>query len=276
MTNILLTGSSGLIGSRIVELLKSEFAFLTPSSSELDITNPQITKAYLQSNQFDFLMHFAGYTDVDKAETEREACRQINVEGTRNLCQFLPPGAKLIFISTDFVFDGQAESYNEDSPPSPISYYGQTKAEAEQIVGSLGAIVRLSYPYCAQPLLKKDFVTGIKTRLASGQEVRGITDSIITPTFIDDIAFGLRALLNNFAPNVYHLVGRESLSPFDAFNKIAATFSLPENLILPITFEEFFANKAMRPRNSKIVSKHALYPTHSFTEGLNLVKQQLN
>ena len=106
---VAITGSTGLIGSRIIELLSDRFTFLPLRMEDgIDITNKETLNSKLETLSFDFLLHLAAYTNVDKAETERELCHKINVDGTKNLLDICEAkGSKMILLSTDFVFDGR-------------------------------------------------------------------------------------------------------------------------------------------------------------------------
>ena len=251
--NIAITGANGLVGSRVVELLKHDFTFIPLAHSEVDITDQKQAHKKLNNINFDLLLHLAAYTKVDGAESERDLAYKINVTGTKNLfetCQDL--NKKFIYISTDFVFDGKNPPYDENSKPNPISYYGQTKYEGEKIVQGKAMIVRTSYPFKSQNNKKKDFVHTVKSLLETNREVVMVTDSQFTPTFIDDLANGLKNLLNNYQPQIYHLVGSQSLSPYHAGKLIAQYFQLNEELVKPTTYAQYFAGKAKRPQWSKM------------------------
>lgn len=273
MLKIAITGASGLLGSRIIELLKNEFTFLPISQETTNITDKGQVSKTLHGMDYDILLHLAAYTNVDGAEKEEQLARRVNVEGTRNLFETnQKKKRKFIYISTDFVFDGTEPPYNEESLPHPISVYGQTKYEGEQIVQGGAMIIRLSYPYRKHFPLKKDFVRSILAYLHEGKPLSMITDSVITPTFIDDIAYGLKHLCTHYTPTVYHLVGADSLSPYDAGKAIAEAFSLNKDLIRKTTYEQYFAGRAKRPRLSVIQStKNTFYPMKSFAEGLNFL-----
>jgi dTDP-4-dehydrorhamnose reductase len=282
MLKIAVTGSTGLIGSRIIELLNKDFQFIPLLQKKVNITNRQQTDETISNIDFDILLHLAAYTDVDGTEKNKEAAYRINVEGTRNIFEAVnAKKKKFIYISTDFVFDGKQEKapFYEDSIPNPISYYGQTKYEGEKIVnssaGGRAMIVRFSYPYRANFEQKKDFVRNIKSQLEQGKSLQMVTDSTITPTFIDDIAFVLKYLFNNYSPEIYHVVGGDSLSPYDAGKLIAKTFNLNQSLIQPTTYEVYFKDRAKRPQYSEIKSKkNNFYKMKTFEEGLNEIRKQ--
>lgn len=274
---IALTGATGLVGSRIKELLETEFNIITLPQNEMDIRQRSTVETKLHQLEFDLLLHMAAYTDVDRAETDKDSCHSLNVEGTRNLFETTQNmGKKMIYISTDFVFDGSEEGYDENSTPKPIGYYGQTKYEGEQIVRGNAMIVRISYPYRAVFADKTDIVRSILSILEESKTIKGITDNLITPTFVDDVAASLKHLINSFAPEIYHIVGGDSLSGFDLARTIADSFGLNRNLIVPTTFAEFYSGRARRPKNSNMKSvKNNFYKMKALLQGLEELKLQM-
>lgn len=276
MMKIALTGASGLVGSRIIELLGKDFTFIPLRSTELDITDREQVMKKLGSLEFDLFLHLAAYTNVDGAEKEPAEAMKINRDGTQNILDaIIANQRKLIYISTDFVFDGQNPPYYEDSPPNPLSVYGATKYEGEKIVRDAAMIVRISYPYRQEFGAKKDFVRTIKYLLEEKKRLTMVTDSLMTPTFIDDIAFGLKHLITHYTPETYHLTGAEAMSPFDAGIMIAKTYGLDETLINPVSYEEYFKGKAKRPQLSDIRSKkNTFHPMKSLKDGLQFMKER--
>lgn len=277
MLKVALTGSTGLIGTRIINLLSKDFVFIPLLQSEIDITEKTSLNDKLKKTNFDILLHLAAYTNVDEAENNKDIAYKINVLGTKNVFNFTQKSnKKLIYISTDFVFDGNHPPYDEESMPAPISYYGKTKLEGETIVKNHAMIVRLSYPYCSHFAAKKDIVRSIKSRLEQNKELFMVADSIITPTFIDDIAYSLKYLLENFDTRTYHLVGADSLSPFEFGLQVAQYFNLNKKLIKPITYQEYFKDKAKRPKYSIIKTvNNNFYQMKSSMQGLKAVVKQL-
>lgn len=276
MLKVAITGSTGLIGSRIIELLQNDFEFIPLTEGEIDITKKDSVWNALEDLDFDILFHLAAYTNVDGAENEKEKAWAVNVSGTKNIFEVVTQRKKkMIYVSTDFVFDGKNRPYYEESIPNPISYYAKTKYEGEKIVKKQAMIVRFSYPYRKIFEPKKDFVRSIKSQLKQEKSLVMVTDSSITPTFIDDITFAMKYLFKNFSPEIYHIVGADSLSPFEAGKIIAKTFRLDESLIQPTTYEEYFKHKAKRPQWSKIKSKkNNFYKMKTFEEGLKMIKNQ--
>lgn len=279
MLKIALTGGTGLVGSRIIEVLSPYFEFTNLSQEKLDITNNEKVCQVLENLDYDIFLHLAAYTNVDGAEKNKDLAFQVNVTGTKNLLQkVISQEKKFIYISTDFVFDGTTPPYSENDTPNPLNYYSQTKFQGEQVTKDKAMIIRISYPYRTKFLGKKDLVCSLKNRLEKNEPLIMINDSLITPTFIDDIAFGMKHLFVNYDTGIYHLVGGDSISPFTAGQTIAEVFGLNKNLIKPISFCEYFKDlsKVNRPKFSQIISTtNAFYKMMNFKEGLIEIKKQL-
>lgn len=277
MVKIALTGADGLVGSRIVELLGREFQFIPLPQAQMDITNAEAVGTVLQNLDFDLFLHLAAYTNVPQAEKEKDLALKINRDGTKNVFEAVTAkNKKFIYISTDFVFDGNNPPYIEDSIPNPISAYAVSKYEGEKIVRDRAMIVRISYPYRAAFEKKRDFFRTFKTYLEQKKPLTMITDSLMTPTFIDDIAHGLGHLIKNFTPEVFHLVGADSLSPYDAALKVADKFNLDRSLIGQTTYGEYIKGKAPLPKLGEIKSsKNNFWKMKTFEEGLEEIIKQL-
>jgi dTDP-4-dehydrorhamnose reductase len=278
MKKIAITGASGLVGTRIIELLSDKFEFIPLAQENMDITKKDTVHSYLSSISYDLLLHLAAYTNVIGAETEKEKAFLINETGTQNLLDVaLSAKKEFLYISTDFVFDGTKPPYDEASAPNPISAYGASKYAGEKVVGQNGMIVRISYPYRSAYEIKKDIFRTLKGLLENGKALSMVNDSLMVPTFIDDIAGGLGYLMNNYSKEIFHVVGADAMSPFALATKIAHAFNLNESLVGSTTYDEYFANKAKGPRYSDIrSSKNTFYKMHTFEEGLSLIKKQIN
>lgn len=274
---IAVSGLDGLIGSRLEELLKKYFHFIPLSINKMDIANRQQVFSTLKNINFDLFLHLAAYTNVDNAEKDKNLAWQINVDGTKNVFEAVcNKGKKFIYISTDFVFDGENSPFFEDSIPSPVSYYGLTKYQGEKIVKDKAMIVRLSYPYRTFYELKKDIVRSIIDILKQKKPIKGIIDQILTFTFIDDIAGALKYLFQNHSNEIFHIVGGDSLSAYEAILIICDIFDLDKRLVEKTTFDEFYQGKAKRPKKGTIKSKkNNFYKMKKFREGLFVVKKQL-
>lgn len=281
------TGLSGLVGSRIVEILSPRYSFTDLSrKTGVDITDEQSLCRHIYISPAPWLLHFAAYTDVQGAEQERMSGREslawkVNVEATKTIVGICrKTGKYLIYLSTDYVFDGKKNSYTERDIPNPLGWYGVTKCEGEKLVAALGkqaSIIRISTPYRSRPAGKKDFVHKIIETLESGQRVTAPHDQFFSPTFIDDIACSIDAIVMQAKQNVYHVVARSALTPFDAALHIARTYHLNSKNVVPISFEAYCAKRAPIPKQA--ILKHATIETlgvilHSFEEGIDSVKQQ--
>jgi dTDP-4-dehydrorhamnose reductase len=255
-------GGTGLVGSRVAELLNKKYEFDDLSrDSGVDITNPDTLEIIKNDREHETAILFAAKADVDGCESDKELGEEgdawrINVKGVQNTVDACrPSNKKIIYISTDFVFGGEDTpegGYTEEDSPDPINWYAKTKFEGEKIIQQSGLpfiIARIAYPYRKEFSVKKDFVRAIKDRLKNGQSVAAVTDHIFSPTFIDDIAYCIDVLIHHNMTGVFHITGSQSLSPYDAAVLIADKFGLDRNLITKTTRAEYFANKAPRPYN---------------------------
>ena len=277
MLKIALTGADGLVGSRIIELLGDDFEFIPLPQKSMDITNIDQVNSVLKNLNYDIVFHLAAYTNVSGAETNKDLCFKIHVTGTRNVFETVTrKHKKFIYVSTDFVFEGTSPPYDEDSTPNPQGIYAQSKYESEKIVKDEAMIVRIAYPFRADFELKKDFFRTFKSLLENKKSFSMITDSLMTPTFIDDIAFGLKYLFNNYSPEIFHLVGSDSLSPYNICQLIAEKFNLDNSPIGKTTYKEYVKDKARLPQLAEIKSKkNNFYPMKTFEQGLEEIKKQL-
>ena len=204
MQKIILTGATGLVGSRFVELYGSEFEISNLDlATGVDITDETQVDSFIKDHPANTLIHLAAFTDTTKAEAEQGnkegICYRVNVLGTKNIAKACRKyNLHLIHVSTDFVFDGtKTTPYSENDPVSPLGWYGTTKAIAESVVAEIGgsyAIARLSYPYRANFDLKPDLIVKIRQGLVANTLPPQFSDTEITPTFVDDIAASFATL----------------------------------------------------------------------------------
>jgi dTDP-4-dehydrorhamnose reductase len=293
MIKILGTGLSGLVGSRVVELLSGEFSFKNLSlETGVDITNSEQVDSYFKNTDASWVFHFAAYTDVQGAEAQREKGQEssawkINVTATETIiANCRKRGIKLLYIDTDYAFDGKRRHYSEEDIPNPLGWYAITKYEGAKRVLTMGnesLVVRIANPYRAHPVGlpaqpgKKDFVHKMLERLEAGQPVSAPQDQLFVPTFIDDIAASIQVLIRDNAHGLYHVVGATALSPFEAAVTIADIFGCDKKLITVTTFAQMFQNRAPAPQyaalnNDKILGLGVVMRT--FREGLEEVKKQ--
>lgn len=267
--NIIGTGLSGLVGSRVRTLLSSEYGFENLSlETGVDIRNKKLVMERIASSPAPWIFHFAAATDLDTAEKERPLRKkstawQVNVEGTRNIAEAAKKyGKHVVYLSTDFVFDGNNPPYSEDSMPNPQSWYASTKYEGEKIIsgiGDQGLVIRIAFPYGTSVASRPDFVQRMKRELQAGKTVYAVHDQLITPTFIDYIVRVIDALIKTGASGIYHAVGSEAISPYSAALLIADALRFNQKMIAPITWALYYKNRAPRPiravlKNVKISS----------------------
>lgn len=291
---ILGTGLTGLVGSRIVELLSDQYEFENLSyENGVDITHKDQVEKIVVDSLTGVILHLAAKTDVDGCEKDKLLgingdAWKINVEGTKNLveaCQ--KTGKKIIYISTDFVFDGNpptgepsVNGYTEEDAPHPINWYAQTKYEGEKIVQASSfpfLICRIAFPYRASFVGKKDFVAAIRAKLANKEKIAVVEDEFVTPTFIDDLAFAIDLLIKNNCTGIYHLVGSSFHTPVEAAEMVAEAFGLDKNLIGKTTRREYYQDRAARAfslklKNDKLTKSG--FKMSTFKEGLEKIKKQ--
>lgn len=246
------SGLTGLIGSRIEELLGGNFRWLSLRYEDgFDITSGEKVDRAISSFKGEAVLHLAAFTDLNAANKERGdktgMCYQINVLGTRNIARACQKNDKyLIHVSTDAVFGGDKKlQYAEEDAPGPIEWYGKTKFWAEEEVkqsGASAAIVRFAYPFRAGFELKKDFVGKIIDQLKNREKISMFGDTMFTPTFIDDIAPALSEILINKPTGIFHVVGSTPLSPLAAAFQVARTFGLDETLIREKRIDDYLAS----------------------------------
>lgn len=261
---ILGTGLTGLVGSRIIELLSSDFEFEDlPFDKGFDITKEETIEQKISSSSADFLIHLAAFTDVNAAWKQKDdkssPCYQVNVIGTKNIAKLCAKYKKfLIHFSTDSVFNGEkTEVYTEEDQPNPIEWYGQTKYWAEEEVKNSGGefcIVRIAFPFRSKYLPKSDLVRKMIDGLKANTLYPLFSDQIITPTFIDDIAVKIEKIVKNKTTGIFHLVGSTSISPFELGKKVAKIFNFNESLVKEGSLSEFIKNNpSSRPYQKNLL-----------------------
>lgn len=287
--NILGTGLNGLVGSRIVELLSPKHTFQNISrSTGVDISDYTSLLQAVSGSDANIVLHLAAYTDVKTAERERELgaaseAYKINVLGTQNVAKACKEAdKKIIYISTDLVVGGDdmpEGGFTEEATPNPLGWYAETKYKGEKMVEESGAeytIMRIAYPYRAN-FEKPDFVRFFKKMLEEGNALKVLEDRLVTPTFIDDIAYAMDTLIENEATGLYHSAGGQILSMYEAVVMIAEKFGLDRSLVGKTTRQEFLVDRAPEPfssalNNAKIARLGVRMNT--FQEGLENMIQQ--
>lgn len=294
MQKIIGTGLSGLVGSRIIELLKDKYEFvdfsLDTGVNILDKEN--LTTAFELNKDAVAVLHLAAFTDTNAAWEQKGdkagLCYQLNVEGTQNILDLAKKyNQYLVYISTDFVFDGSKTTpYLETDTPNPIEWYGETKYLGEKLIQDSGYsnfnISRITYPYRANFDKKPDIIHKVLTKLKNNEPVKMFSDQICTYTFIDDIAQALGYFLENKNTGIYHLVGSSSHSPYEMAKLVAKTFGFDENSVATSSLEEYVKSQpeGSRPWQKTLITsnqkaKDLGIKMKTLEEGLAEIKKQI-
>lgn len=261
---ILITGADGLVGSHFVEnfgkSLNDNDIILCPTTEELDITDKKLVENFFKQHKPDSVIHFAAFTDVDKAEEQRNnkkaSCWIINIEGTANLIGALSYQPYFIYISTDTVFSGLRTNpgpYNEDYPteenPNLLSWYGWTKREAEKlIVNNLknAAILRIANPVRAKYKIKLDYVRKIIDLYDMGKLYPMFYDQYLTLTYINEVTKALMVLLEKRLSGIYHVSSINVFNPYKLANLLLEKVSGKRNIVKPTSIEGFLKDNPCR------------------------------
>ncbi|MCR5577148.1 MAG: dTDP-4-dehydrorhamnose reductase [Oscillospiraceae bacterium] len=250
---VLITGVSGQLGHDAAKVLTEKgIAFIGFSSRELDVTDRDAVLRMFSQYRPDAALHCAAYTKVDRAEDEAERCMRVNADGTRYIaeaCRKLD--AKLLYVSTDYVFPGTGDKpWETDDPTGPLNVYGLSKLAGERAVRELVEkhfIVRTSWVVGAHG---NNFVKTMLRLAETYREVRVVDDQIGSPTFTADLAPLLCAMIETDKYGVYHATNEG----FCSWAELAeAVFRLTgkDAAVRRVSTEEYGA-KALRPKNSRL------------------------
>lgn len=250
----LITGANGQLGTELHEILEREFPGQTlyTDVQELDLTNAKAVDSYVANNEITHIVNCAAYTAVDRAEEEKMLCAAVNTDAVKNLAMAADAnGAKIIHISTDYVFDGtNHRPYRESDKVNPISQYGTTKRKGETLLLALAPqaiIIRTAWLYSAHG---KNFVKTM-LRLADSQpEIKVVCDQIGTPTFARDLARAVVKVLQShqWVPGIYHFTDEGAASWYD-FAKAIFRIAGKDVKVTPIPAEDY-PTPASRPSYS--------------------------
>ena len=289
--NVLVTGANGLLGQHLVKILldnnhevtatglgKSRLSFKNDNYTyhELDITDGTVVNELIVNKRPQVIIHAAAMTQVDQCEEQKVACWNVNVTATRFLLDAAKEiSARFIFVSSDFVFDGLHGPYSETSEPNPVNYYGSSKWGAEKAVEESGlnwTIVR-TVLVTGNPLTgaRKNIITWVKEKLEKGEKIRVVDDQYRTPTFVEDLAAGIVLVLEKNVQGIFHISGKDALTPYAIAIETARLLKLDEKLI-ERTDSASLGQPAMRPVrttfNISKAEKELGYQPHSFKESL--------
>lgn len=250
---IIITGSNGQLGTDVsAELSAKGHEVIGADLPEADITNQDMISALIAESKADAVIHCAAFTNVDLAETEKELCKKINVDGTKNIATACKNnGIKMLYISTDYVFSGEGEeAFETDAPKAPCNFYGETKLGGEKAVTEncdKYFIVRISWVFGKNG---KNFVKTMLRLSEDREEISVVCDQIGSPTYTKDLARLLCSMIETEKYGIYHATNEGYCSWAEFASKIIE-LSGAETKITPIQSSEYKA-AAVRPSNSRL------------------------
>ena len=298
MKTILVTGSNGLLGQKLVELLtqQSDKKVIATARGEnrlpfkegydyfsMDITKPEEVASVIQKTIPDVIIHGAAMTNVDQCEFEKETCWAQNVKAVEYMVEACRKhDIFLCHVSTDFIFDGAAGPYTEEGEANPLSFYGWSKYAAEKVVQHSGirwAIARTVLVYgIAFDMSRSNIILWVKKSLEEGKNIKVVTDQWRTPTLAEDLAMGCFLIADKEAEGVFNISGKDLLTPYEMAMMTADYFGLDKGLIAEADSSNF-TQPAKRPARTGFVldkSNEILgYNPHTFKEGIAILASQL-
>jgi dTDP-4-dehydrorhamnose reductase len=298
MKTILVTGSNGLLGQKLTaNILSSKKHHLIATSTgenrfpfsegyryvEMDVMDSPRVNAVLEKYKPDVVIHTAAMTNVDTCQSEPELASQLNVSSVKTLvaaCEKL--NIQLIHLSTDFIFDGADGPYDEDALPNPLSYYGETKLAAEELVKQASCpwvIIRTILVYgIVADLSRSNIVLWAKGALEKGQALNVVNDQWRMPTLAEDLAQACILAAEKQAQGIYHISGKDMMTVVELVRRVAAYWKLDASLLTEVSSSSL-TQSAPRPGRTGFILDKAQrdlgYQPHSFEEGLAIVAQQL-
>jgi dTDP-4-dehydrorhamnose reductase len=298
MKKVLITGSNGLLGQKLIYQLIGypEYQVFATSKGEnrtlvkkryeyipLDITDEEEVEETFSYVQPDLVINTAAMTNVDDCEVKKKECWELNVQSVQYLASACEKyNSHLIHVSTDFIFDGKSGPYSEESEAKPLSYYGDSKLAAEQIVKDSSckwSIVRTVLVYgVVDNMSRSNIVLWAKEALESGKEITVVDDQYRTPTLAEDLAHGCILIAKNEAEGIFNIAGDDYMCIIDLVKRVAKYYQLDKELVKPISSESL-NQKAPRPPKTHLLldkAKRELgYKPSSFEEGLGILDVQI-
>lgn len=295
---ILITGSNGLLGQKLVDLLTQEsgvnliatargenrLSNLTGYTYEsLDITDQTAVEAVFAKFQPQVVIHTAAMTNVDTCESDLLGCELLNVTAVEHIVQACEKhNSFLCHLSTDFIFDGEAGPYDEEAIPNPISIYGESKLQAEKIIQASTirwAIARTVLVFGIVPdMSRTNIILWVKKSLEEGKQINVVTDQFRTPTLAEDLAIGCWLIAQKEAQGIFNISGEELLTPYEMAIKTAEFYQLPKELIKQADSSTFSQPAKRPPRTGFILTKAKNllgYKPRTFNEGIALMAKQI-
>lgn len=299
MDKILVTGSNGLLGQKLIYnllergnyqvyatargenriIVKDGYTFLP-----LDITDKEAVDKVFDQVKPDVVINTAAMTNVDQCETEKEACWDINV----NAVMYLAKACKkhkshLIHLSTDFVFDGENGPYKEDDIPNPLHYYAESKLASEKILQESDirwSIARTIIIYgIVEGMSRSNLVLWTKSSIDNKQKINVVDDQYRSPTLAEDLAEGCVLIAEKKAYGIYHLSGPETHCIIDLVYMVADYYGLDKSYVSPISSKSLNQAATRPPKTGFIIEKARNdlgYQPVKFEEGIKILESQIN
>jgi len=288
---VLITGANGFLGYYLVQtLLEKRISVIATGRGEcrlpfihdrnfqylsMDFTDPFSIHDVFENIKPDVVIHAGAMSKPDECEMNQMLAYLVNVEGT---VQLLINSADIksffIFLSTDFVFDGEKGMYSENDSPNPVNYYGRTKLEAEEAVKEYEfdwAIARTVLVYGRNHSGHSNILKIVKEKLEKGEAYNVVDDQVRTPTYVEDLAKGIVSIIEKKATGVFHLSGKDILTPYQMAIKAAEHLQLNSSIIGKVTATSF-SQPARRPLKTGFIIDKARkklgYEPITFEEGL--------
>ncbi|MCU0445262.1 MAG: SDR family oxidoreductase [Microscillaceae bacterium] len=297
MKKILITGANGLLGQKLLHLLNQQAVEVLATGRgtnrlqalqdlpyrEMDITNPQQVMTVMADYQPNVVIHTAAMTQVDDCETQREMCWDMNVNAVKYLIEACTKqNCFLLHLSTDFIFDGQAGPYAETAIAQPLSYYGESKLTAEQLLlhsSIRWAIARTVLVYgITEAMSRSNIILWVKKSLSEGKTIQVVDDQWRTPTLAEDLAHGCWLIAQQEAEGIFNISGKDLLTPYEMAMQTAEYFGLDKSLIIKTDASKFSQAAVRPPRTGFIIDKARQilgYEPHTFQEGIAILEQQM-
>jgi len=292
MNNILIIGGSGLLGSRLIELLTADVNNISATyfsnkivhkkckTFQLDITDSHKVDKVIKRIQPDTVINAAAKRNTRYCEKNPSEAYKVNVEGTKNIvnaCKSI--NAKMVFFSSDQVFDGTKGKYSEEDELNPLNTYGEQKVMAEKVITDNlenWLIIRASHIYAWSPG-SDNFITWIIENLKCGREIHISYDQFVTPIHVENFVDVLIKLLEKDKCGIYHIGEGECLSKYEFVKRIKETFLFDEALIKSIS-SEALNQTTVRPKNNCLdlskIKNELDFSKYSIKNGLEIMKKE--
>ena len=294
---ILITGSNGLLGQKLVTLLIAQSGHEVVATSRgpnrlpsdegyqyhtLDITDPQAVARVLDDIRPEAIINTAAMTNVDQCEDEKEDCIKLNVDAVSSLIDGAQRyGSFLLQLSTDFIFDGESGPYDEEAIPNPISFYGESKLKAEKLVSQCSnwAIARTILVYgVTHKMSRSNLVLWVKRCLENQEPIQVVNDQWRSPTLAEDLAAGCGLIVDRQAQGIFNISGKDLLTPYQMAIRTADFFGLDPSFITESDWTQFTQPAKRPPKTGLVITKaqdKLNYQPKSFEEGLQIVAEQI-